>query len=315
MAAASGDRDFVVVLPRLLPARRRPPHVYNSICRRVLTDAFSLKLCPLKRPARRCPMSTSEQLPQRRHRDDIGDELCAEVSRLAARVASLAQSCHAQSLKPFAVAARAAAGTATRDAQVAMNAAATARADLVELRQRCAALEDAVSGPDNSPSLRHALEYAPAALRIFRFAANSAPRVLELAHVCAFLRECAVEFGSADAALPGALRCEFAAKRFFRLRDVVERYAALCPWLAAKVLACRSGAPMPAAALAPDVTRHDVNWGAEGARRHEWLAVSDDGSSLALTDNLLEGAPTRTELLLEGLLARSLPGYAWARLA
>jgi hypothetical protein len=59
--------------------------------------------------------------------------------------------------------------------------------------------------------VQHAFSHAPAALRIFRFAADTAPRVLELAHVSAFLRECAVEFGSADAALPGALRCEHTA--------------------------------------------------------------------------------------------------------
>jgi hypothetical protein len=44
---------------------------------------------------------------------------------------------------------------------------------------------------------------------------------------------------------------------------------------------------VPAAALAPDVTRHDVNWGAEGARRHSYVAVSGDGSALTLTSNLL----------------------------
>ncbi len=65
---------------------------------------------------------------------------------------------------------------------------------------------------DGTPWLQqHAFSHAPAALRIFRFAADTAPRVLELAHVSAFLRECAVEFGSADAALPGALRCVYAA--------------------------------------------------------------------------------------------------------
>ncbi len=133
---------------------------------------------------------------------------------------------------------------------------------------------------------QHAFNHAPAALRIFRFAADTAPRVLELAHVSAFLRECAVEFGSADATLPGALRNEYAAKRFFKVRDLVARKAARCPWLAAKVLACRSGAPVPAAALAPDVTRHDVNWGAEGARRHRYLAVSGDGSALTLTNDV-----------------------------
>jgi hypothetical protein len=126
----------------------------------------------------------------------------------------------------------------------------------------------------------HAFNHAPAALRIFRFAADSAPRVLEITHVSAFLRECAVEFGSADAAMPGALRSEFAAKRDFALRAVVERNAARCPWLAAKLLACRSGAPMAAAALAPDVTRHDVNWGAEGARRHEHFQLTHDGFGL-----------------------------------
>jgi hypothetical protein len=152
------------------------------------------------------------------------------------------------------------------------------------------------NGDDVAPR-RHAFNHAPAALRIFRFAADTAPLVQELAHVSKFLRECAVEFGSADATLPGALRNEFAVKRYFRLRDVVERNAARCRWLAAKILACRSGAPVPAAALAPDVTRHDVNWGAEGARRHEylneWLAVSGDGSALTLT--------------------RDLPGFAWAQ--
>jgi hypothetical protein len=39
---------------------------------------------------------------------------------------------------------------------------------------------------------------------------------------------------------------------------------------------------LPEAALAPDVTRHDVNWGAKGARRHKDLAVSRDGSALTL---------------------------------
>jgi hypothetical protein len=133
---------------------------------------------------------------------------------------------------------------------------------------------------------QHAFNHAPAALRIFRFATDSAPRVLELAHVSAFLRECAVEFGSADATLPGALRNEYANWRYFELRAVVERNATRCPWLAAKLLACRSGAPVPAAALAPDVTRHDVNWGAEGARRHAKLAVSGDGSALTLTSGV-----------------------------
>jgi hypothetical protein len=130
----------------------------------------------------------------------------------------------------------------------------------------------------------HAFSHAPAALRIFRFAADSAPRVLEITHVSAFLRECAVEFGSADAAVPGALRCEYASGRFFKLRAFVERNAARCPWLAAKLLACRSGAPVPAAALALDVTRHDVNWGAEGARRHVDLQLTHDAFGLTLSD-------------------------------
>jgi hypothetical protein len=129
----------------------------------------------------------------------------------------------------------------------------------------------------------HAFTHAPAALRIFRFAADSAPRVLEITHVSKFLRECAVEFGSADAALPGALRGDYAAKRFFKLIAVVERNAARCPWLAAKLLACRSGAPVPAAAMAPDVTRHDVNWGAEGARRHADLQLARGGFGLQVS--------------------------------
>jgi hypothetical protein len=127
---------------------------------------------------------------------------------------------------------------------------------------------------------QHAFNHAPAALRLFRFAADSAPRVLELAHVSAFLRECAVDFGSADAALPGAMQNEFASRRYFVLRAVVERNAARCLWLAEKLLACRSGAPMPAAALAPDVTRHDVNWGAEGARRDRKLQLTHGGFGL-----------------------------------
>jgi hypothetical protein len=131
------------------------------------------------------------------------------------------------------------------------------------------------------PPQLHAFTHAPAALRIFRFAADTAPRVLELTRVSAFLRECAVEFGSADAALPGAMRNEYADGRYFWLRDAAERNAALCPWLAAKLLACRSGAPVPAEALAPDVTRHDVNWGAEGAHCHAELQLTRGGVTLA----------------------------------
>jgi hypothetical protein len=78
------------------------------------------------------------------------------------------------------------------------------------------------------------------------------------------------------------VRSDHARGRFFWMRDVVERNAARCPWLAEKLLACRSGAPMPAAAMAPDVTRHDVNWGAEGARRNERLQLMNDGFGLRL---------------------------------
>jgi hypothetical protein len=126
----------------------------------------------------------------------------------------------------------------------------------------------------------HAFSHAPAALRIFRFAADSAPRVLELAHVSAFLRECAVEFGSADAALPGAMRNEYASGRYFKLRSVVERNARRCPWYSVRALSCRDVAPMPAAALAPDVTRHDVDWGAEGVVLHPSLTVLLGGFGL-----------------------------------
>jgi hypothetical protein len=153
---------------------------------------------------------------------------------------------------------------------------------LAEPLLACRSAASVASHKGPAPPSMHAFKYAPAALRIFRFAADSAPRVLELAHVSAFLRECAVEFGSADATLPGALRCEYASGRFAKLCAVVERNAARCPWLVAKVLRVyRSGAPLPAAALAPDVTRHDVNWGAEGARRHADLQLTHGGFGLA----------------------------------
>jgi hypothetical protein len=165
------------------------------------------------------------------------------------------------------------------DARVQVDAVAVAatKAHVQTQRPRAA-------GSDVVPQRQrlHAFNHAPAALRIFRFAADSAPRVLQLAHISAFLRECAVEFGSADAALPGALRCEYAAKRFFSLRCMVESNAARCPWLAEKLLACRSGAPIPAAALAPDVTRHTVNWDAPDARRNEMLQPMYDGLGLRL---------------------------------
>jgi hypothetical protein len=139
--------------------------------------------------------------------------------------------------------------------------------------------------PRSPSSQLHAFSHAPAALRVFRFAADSAPRVLELAHVSAFLRECAVEFGSADAAMPAAMRSWYASGWYFEPRNAVERRAWRCRWLAAKLLACRCGAPMPAAALAPDVTRHDVNWGAEGARRHASLELTHDGFGLMRNDD------------------------------
>lgn len=129
----------------------------------------------------------------------------------------------------------------------------------------------------------HAFNHAPAALRIFRFAADTVPRVLEIAHVTPFLRECATEFGSADTTLPDLLRREYVAGRYFKLRDHVEHNAVHCPWLTAKILACRNVSPVPAVALMSDVTRHDVNWRAEGVHHHESIVVSDDGTHLTLT--------------------------------
>ncbi len=252
---------------------------------------------------------------QTRERSRAGSDLV----RLADRVDRLARRCRAQSLKPVAIAARvaverarslaadeanevealhrAAVDASRRAAQAAAaeaeaerilklrldQAAAAVDSAVVALKQRCAELEAIVDGPENAVAQQHALDFSPAALRIFRFAADTAPRVLEIAHVSAFLRECAVEFGSADAALPGALRNDYASGRYFRLRAAVKRNATRCLWLAEKLLACRSGAPVPAAALAPDVTRHDVNWGAESARCDGCLAVSSEGSTLALS--------------------------------
>jgi hypothetical protein len=40
---------------------------------------------------------------------------------------------------------------------------------------------------------------------------------------------------------------------------------------------------LPEAALAPDVTRHDVNWGAQGARLNKRVVVSGNGSVLTLS--------------------------------
>ncbi len=135
------------------------------------------------------------------------------------------------------------------------------------------------AGDRSASSQRHAFNYVLAALRIFRFAADTAPRVLQLAHVSAFMRECAVEFGSVDATLPGAMRSEYASGRYFKLRAAVERNAVRCRWLAVKLLACLGGAPMPAAALAPDVTRHDVKCHGPGFTSRTGVAL--DGRSLA----------------------------------
>jgi hypothetical protein len=262
--------------------------------------------------------TTREQQPWWRQREAGAETVTDEVSRLAALVDSLAQSRHAPPwLRPCAEAAEKAAEDAVDAAARADAAVAAARAELIALRRYCAALQDAVSGTDNAPSSRlalrfaadstpvtatrtvavpaprsriyvasqqqhqHAFSHAPAALRIFRFATDTAPRAVEIAHVSKFLRECAVEFGSVDATLPGALRNAYARGRYFRLRDVVERNWWRCPWLAGRLLACRSGAPVPAAALAPDVTRHDVNWGADGARRSEYLCLTHDGFGLS----------------------------------
>jgi hypothetical protein len=224
--------------------------------------------------------------------------LAADEANAVANDANVVEVRHRAAVDAAARAADAAAAAAAASWRAAQAAAAEAEAEralklrrnkatasadvaIVTLKQRCAELEAIVDGPENDAAHQHALDFAPAAMRIFRFASDSAPRVLELAHVSAFLRECAVEFGSVDAALPGALRCEGVVGRYLAMRKIACRKSAHCPWLAAKLLSCRSGAPMPAAALAPDVTRHDVNWGAEGARRHKKLVVSSDGSALS----------------------------------
>lgn len=139
-------------------------------------------------------------------------------------------------------------------------------------------------------SWMHAFDHAPAALRIFRFSTDTAPRILELAHTSAFLRECAVEFGSVDATLPNALRNEYVANRYFKLRDIVERNQAHCQWLAQRILTCRSAAPIPTEALATDVTRHDISC---DALYHPNIVVS----------------PTTLALTIEG----DLGAYAWVQ--
>jgi hypothetical protein len=124
----------------------------------------------------------------------------------------------------------------------------------------------------------HAFDHAPAALRILRFATDNVQRVLELAHTSTFLRECAIEFDGANATLPKALRNEYVANRYFKLRDIVEHNQAQCQWLAQKILRCRSAAPIPTEALATDVTRHDITC---DARYHPNIVVSP--TTLALT--------------------------------
>lgn len=128
----------------------------------------------------------------------------------------------------------------------------------------------------------HAFNHAPAAMRIFRFAVDTVPRTLEMAHVSKFFRECAIDFDGIGAVLPITLRNEYATGCYFELRGVVKRNGVQCPWLMEKILTRRSVAPIPSQALEPDVTRYDVNWRAEGARRHEDIAVSDDGFMLTL---------------------------------
>ncbi len=118
---------------------------------------------------------------------------------------------------------------------------------------------------DVAPPPQHAFTHAPAALRIFRFAADSAPRVLELAHISTFLRECAVEFGSADAALPGALRCEYASGRYFRLIAEAACNAARCPWLAEKLVRAAVARWLPGLRWRPTL-RATTSTGAPGAR-------------------------------------------------
>lgn len=122
----------------------------------------------------------------------------------------------------------------------------------------------------------HAFNHAPVALRIFRFAADTVPRVLEIAHVSVFLRECAVEFGSADAALHALSRNGDIHKSYFKLYNFLYLNRARCDWLIQKVLACRA-APIPTAALEPNVTRHDVDWRAEEAHRDTCLSGRPDG--------------------------------------
>lgn len=139
---------------------------------------------------------------------------------------------------------------------------------------------------DKTPIKMHAFNHAPAALRIFRFAADSVPRILDLAHTSPFLRECAIEFGSTDATLHVAMENDHAAGRY-RFGHNIRH----CPWLMRKMLECRVGAPMPPAALAPNVTRHDVNWGAEGAYCHEYLQLTHNGFGLKSNE------PTNYEII------------------
>jgi hypothetical protein len=126
----------------------------------------------------------------------------------------------------------------------------------------------------------HSFNHAPAAMRIFRFAVDTVPRTLEIAHVSKFFRECAIDFDGIGAVLPIALRNDYATGRYFELRDVVERNRVQCPWLMEKILTRRDVVPIPSQALEPDVTRHDVNWGAEGTFRYEHLQLTHNGFGL-----------------------------------
>jgi hypothetical protein len=123
----------------------------------------------------------------------------------------------------------------------------------------------------------HAFNHAPAALRIFRFVADTVPRALEIAHVSKFLRECADDFDGIGAVLPIALQNEYAAQRYFKLRRHVERRFDYCPWLMEKILACRNIASIPLEALKPNVRLHDVRWGVGTARRNPHFQVTHGG--------------------------------------
>jgi hypothetical protein len=222
---------------------------------------------------------------------------------LRAQIETMAGECVTQRLKVLAGEARAAAASAIawHSASAQPRGVAQSRACVDALQRQVAALRAALDGAENVVALQHPLDIARVALRVCRYAADSVPRVLDLAHVNACLRECADEFGSADATLPGLLRCDYAVGRFFALHDVLKRNGAHCPWLAEK---CRSGAPMPAAALAPDVTRHDVDWSATGARRHPALQLTHRGYGLTLP-HPAPGVPSSCWVWAQGAMSVS----------